>query len=171
MSNHPIFNDWRDDLEVDRKPRANKPRPPKPDPAVVTRFQQAHENYNRIKFPQAFVHSYQPAKLPAIHKANGLTQAIVKFLIWSGHRATRIASAGRMINGKWIPGTTRKGAADVSATIRGRSVMLEVKIGSDRPSEYQLREQALERQAGGVYEFIKTFEQFILWYDQFMLTL
>jgi hypothetical protein len=103
--------------------------------------------------------------MPECNKANGLTQAIVKFLLWHGHRATRVSSSGRMIKGRYIPGTTRKGAADISATIKGRSVMFEIKIGADKPSEYQLREQELERKAGGQYYFIKTFEQFLNIYD------
>lgn len=116
--------------------------------------------------------------MPDVRKANGLTQFVVNFLTWSGHRATRISSAGRLIDApqkqqsgislmtkKFIPGPTRKGSADVSATIRGRSVMIEIKVGRDRPSEHQLREQELERKAGGVYEFISTPEEFFNLYD------
>jgi len=107
--------------------------------------------------------------MPDVRKANGLTQAIVKFLLWNGHRATRISSSGRMIKGKYIPGATRRGASDISATIFGKSVQLEIKIGADKPSEYQLREQELERKAGGVYEFIHNFDQFLTWYDNFII--
>lgn len=171
-----IDNPWEDpnwlaNLPTDRKPRTQKPRQPKTDPKLIFRFQEAHAKYTQAKFPQAFAACYNAPKMPKIHTANGLTQAIVKFLLWSGHRATRISSAGRMIAGKYIPGATRKGAADISATIRGRSVQIEVKVGNDRPSEYQLREQELERKAGGVYIFIKTFEEFILWYDQYLVSL
>ena len=152
---------------------------------MTDRYQQAHEQDFRLKYPQAYASGhYFKAKPPPAGKANGLTQMIVNFLMWSGHRATRIAASGRIIKegkrqpsgislqtNKWIPGPTRKGAADISATIHGRAVMIEIKVGRDRPSEYQLREQALERNAGGQYEFISTFEQFIEWYDSFLLTL
>jgi len=67
---------------------------------------------------------------------------------------------------KWLPTAGRKGSADVSATIKGRSVMLEVKVGYDKPSEYQLREQELERKAGGIYEFVSTPEEFLAVYDK-----
>ena len=70
--------------------------------------------------------------------------------------------------GKWTYSQTRKGTADISATIKGRSVMIEIKVGRDKASDYQLREQELERKAGGVYEFISNPEQFILWYDLFL---
>lgn len=143
------------------------------------RYQAAHEQDFKVKYPQAYAtgHYFRP-KMPDTRTANGLTQAIVKFLMWSGHRATRVASSGRIIRApqrqvsgvslmtaKYIPGATRKGAADISATIRGRSCMFEVKVGSDKPSEYQMREQALERSAGGVYEFIHSFEEFLTLYD------
>jgi hypothetical protein len=72
---------------------------------------------------------------------------------------------GRQVGGKWIPGTTRKGTADISATINSRSVMIEIKIGSDKASQYQLKEQELERKAGGFFEFISTPEEFFIFYD------
>ena len=130
------------------------------------RYQQAHEYNFKAEYPQAYADSkYFAPKMPDCNKANGLQLAIIYFLTWNGHRATRVSSSGRMVKGKWIPGPTRKGAADVSATIKGRSVMLEIKIGADRPRPEQLREQELERKAGGVYEFVKTFEEFLKIYD------
>jgi hypothetical protein len=63
---------------------------------------------------------------------------------------------GRQINGKFIPSATRKGTADISATIKGRSVMIEIKLA----------EQQRERQAGGIYEFVHTPEEFFIIFDQ-----
>lgn len=130
------------------------------------RYNEAHEqNFNQVAKDAG--HYFKPT-MPNCNKSGGLQQAIIKFLLWHGHRATRISSAGRKIGDKWIPGTTRKGTADISATIKGRSVMLEVKVNLDTPSPEQLREQELERKAGGVYEFVKTFEQFLIFYDKFI---
>jgi len=70
-----------------------------------------------------------------------------------------------MVGGRWIHSTTRKGSADISSTIKGRSVMWEVKVGRDRPRPEQLAEQAKERAAGGMYEFISTPEQFFAIFD------
>jgi hypothetical protein len=39
--------------------------------------------------------------------------------------------------------------------------MIEVKVGKDRPSQDQLKEQAKERAAGGLYEFCRTPEEFL----------
>jgi len=38
--------------------------------------------------------------------------------------------------------------------------MIEIKVGSDRPSPHQLAEQERERDAGGIYEFVKTTDDF-----------
>jgi len=129
------------------------------------RYRAAHRLHFARKYPAAMATGYFTANMPNVNKANGLTTFILNFLEWSGHRATRISSAGRVVNGRYIPGTTRKGTADISATIKGRSVMIEIKVGRDRPSEYQLAEQARERAAGGIYEFISTPDDFFTLYD------
>lgn len=148
-----------------------------------TRYEASYREFFRTAYPAAFAHDgYIKTTYPDIRKANGLTQAIIKFLTWQGHRATRINSTGRLIQApqrmasgvtltipKFIPGTTRRGAADVSATILGRSVMLEVKVGNDTPSPEQLREQGIERAAGGIYEFIHNMMEFYEVYDSLCL--
>lgn len=145
----------------------------------LQRYQQAHRANQDAKYPQGVKdHGYIKTVMPDCNTANGLTRSIVNFLLWNGHRATRINSSGRVIKApqrqasgvslmtaKYIPGATRRGAADVSSTIRGRSVMWEVKVGKDRPSEYQLAEQELERKAGGEYYFVHSFEEFLNYYD------
>lgn len=144
-----------------------KPKPKK----VITsntwkvRYDIAYRKNFEQEYPAAFKdHGYIKTTFPDTTKANGLTQAIIKFLMWEGHRATRITSAGRMTGKRFIPGTTRKGAADISSTINGRSVMWEVKI-NDQPSLEQLREQELERKAGGEYFFVHNMDEFFKYYD------
>ena len=128
----------------------------------------AHKLWFSKEYPTAWKDGFWSApKFPKVDTANGLTQWIINFLNWNGHRATRISSAGRYIvgnkyeGGMFIPGSTRKGTADISATIKGRSVMIEVKVGKDRPSPDQLKEQAKERAAGGLYEFCRSPEEFL----------
>lgn len=151
------------------------------------RYQTAHRAHQDRNYPATVRDfGYLKTTFPDTRKANGLTKFIINFLTWSGHRATRIAASGRLVDRpqtqasgvslmtkKWIPGSTRKGSADISSTIKirsgiGVSVMWEIKIGSDKPSEYQLREQALEQQAGGYYFFIKTPEDFFAEYDKIL---
>lgn len=139
----------------------------------------ANKRWYELNRPVVYAagHWFVPA-FPPTNTANGLTKFILNFLTWNGHRATRINSSGRIIKApqrqtsgislltaKYIPGTTRRGAADLSSTIAGRSVMWEVKIGSDKPSEYQLREQQLEEAAGGKYFFVKTPEDVLERYN------
>lgn len=144
------------------------------------RYEAAHELDFKTQYPDAYNSGhYFKTKIPDVRTSNGLTQAIVKFILWNGYRATRISSSGRIVKSperqpsgtvlqtaKYIPGGTRKGAADVSSTIKGKSVMWEIKIGNDKPSPEQLREQELEIKAGGLYYFVKTFEEFLKIYDE-----
>jgi hypothetical protein len=102
---------------------------------------------------------------PDVDTANGLTTMICTFIKWNGYRATRINVMGRKVGNKWIKSSTRKGTADISATIRGRSCWFEVKVGRDKPRPEQLAEQARERASGGVYEFISTPGNFYAVYD------
>lgn len=149
------------------------------------RYSQAHQRWQLKEYPSATNDFGALAtNYPDVRKSNGLTRMILYFLKWEGWRATRINTMGRLVDGpekqdsgislitkKFIPSTTRKGTADISATIKGRSVMLEIKISGDTRRPEQLREQGLERAAGGVYEFISDPDEFFIWYDSFLLSL
>jgi hypothetical protein len=131
------------------------------------RYQQAHEKWFKETYPTAYADGhYAPPKYPIITKANGLTLFCMNYTNFMGYRATRINTTGRQVGGKWIKGTTRRGTADLSLTLKGKSVMIEIKIPPDKPSEHQLKEQAKERAAGGIYEFISTPEQFFELFDR-----
>jgi hypothetical protein len=85
------------------------------------------------------------------NSANNLTKCIIFWIKAMGGQAERISNQGqyragksieiasgmKQMPGKWTPGQGTKGTADISATIRGRSVKIEVKHGNDRQSEYQ----------------------------------
>lgn len=138
-------------------------------------YYNAHELFFAKKYPTAYNDGhYSRPSVPPIATANGLTKYIINFITWYGFRATRLNVSGRLIDGtektasgqilskkKWIKSSTRRGTADISATINGKSVMMEIKVGKDKPSDYQLKEQSLERSAGGVYEFISTPDEFL----------
>lgn len=117
--------------------------------------------------------------------ANGLTKCILDFLNLSGHQAERINTIGRMLDNrktytdvigrtktigstKYIPTTGTKGSADISATINGRSVKIEVKWGADRQSKHQKAYQEQIEKAGGHYYIAKTFDSFFEWYQKFI---
>ena len=117
--------------------------------------------------------------------ANSLTKCIIFYINALGGQAERISSQGqyregkkiqvgegfKQLKGKWTPGQSTKGTADISATIRGRSVKIEVKFGSDRQSDAQKQYQEAIEKAGGTYIIAKTFDDFVFWYEKFYLHL
>jgi hypothetical protein len=68
--------------------------------------------------------------------------------------------------GKYTPTTGVKGSADISCTIKGRSIKLEVKYGKDRMSEAQKEYAERTVAAGGIYYVARDFDSFKEWYDQ-----
>ena len=136
-------------------------------PTWKIRYNTAHYNYTLQRTPNVVKDGfYTTPPTPVVAKSNGLTTLIINFINWSGYRATRINTMGRQLNGVFIPAATRKGTADISATVKGKSVMIEIKVGADRPRPDQLAEQQRERQAGGIYEFVSTPEGFFELFDQ-----
>lgn len=103
--------------------------------------------------------------LPDVRKANGLTKFVIGMIEGWGGYANRISSAGRMINKGvskiYIPGTTKKGTADIHAIIKGIHYSIEIKIGNDVMSKFQHAEAERITKAGGNYYVIKTAEQFL----------
>ena len=116
--------------------------------------------------------------------ANGLTKCIIFWINANDGQAERISNQGqyregkkipvgdsfKQLAGKWTPGQGTKGTADISATIRGRSVKIEVKQ-NDKQSEAQKQYQQAIESAGGIYEIFRDFDSFILWYEKFVLSL
>ena len=100
--------------------------------------------------------------------ANTLTGQIIRFIQRHGGQAERIAVTGllrKFGNGyKWTRTNMTVGTADISATIQGRSVKIEVKIGTDRQSDEQKRYQKQVEDAGGIYYIARDFETFQSWY-------
>jgi hypothetical protein len=59
----------------------------------------------------------------------------------------------------------QNGTADISATILGRSVKVEIKIGNDRQSEAQKNYQISIENAKGYYLIVKNFSDFFTWFN------
>lgn len=114
--------------------------------------------------------------------ANGLTKCILHYLKFSGHQAERISCTGRYLDrskivsdvtgarrrigsGQWIPSSGQPGTADISATIYGRSVKIEVKK-NDQQSERQILYQEQVTRAGGLYWICRTFDEFLERYHE-----
>lgn len=149
-------------------------------PQSIKQLESELMKLKRLKYPSI------PAEClaPITHTdktANGLTKAIIAFIQLNGGQSERINTMGRPIDKRkvytdtvgltrtigsveWIPGTGTKGSADISATIKGKSVKIEVKIGADRQSEAQRKYQQDIEQAGGLYFIAKDFTSFVEWY-------
>jgi len=154
----------------------HKPRYVKSD--AVRELEQLAMAAARLRYPT------MPYLCPRLYRddsANNLTRCIIDFLRLSGWQAERTNSTGRYLDGskivtdcldrqmkigsgKWIPGSGQKGASDISATIRGRSVKIEVKT-RDCQSPAQKKYQDMIEKAGGVYYVVKDFESFKIWFD------
>lgn len=143
------------------------------------RYSEAHLLNFKTEYPQAYKDGfYSPPVFPKVQTSNGFNTFIVNFITWNGFRATRINVQGRLIEQpqkqtsgislmtkKYMHSTTRKGSADISSTIRGKSVQWETKIGKDKPSGNQIKEQYRERRAGGEYFFVHNTDEFLTLFD------
>jgi hypothetical protein len=123
------------------------------------------------------------------NSANSLTKSIIFWINANGGQAERISSQGqyregkkikvgtgevqyqKQLAGKWTPGQGTKGTADISATIRGRSVKIEVKYGRDVQSEVQKQYQEMIEKAGGIYIIARDFDSFVSLYENYLLHL
>ncbi len=125
------------------------------------------------KTPNAFIASggYEMKTKPYSDvSANGLTNTIIDFIIFSGGDANRINTQGqlRKINGrmKWTHGSTRRGTADLHCIFQGKAISIEIKIGNDKQSDQQMKEAERIRKAGGLYYVAKNMESFLQWWQE-----
>lgn len=139
---------------------------------------------NRERYP-SFPEHARPIRKYTEKGANALTKCVIDWINFSGGQAERISTTGRPIDKtktstdvigrqrtigsvEWIPGTGTKGSADISATIYGRSIKIEIKYGKDKQSDYQKKYEQNITKAGGVYLIVKNMDSFIDWYDNFV---
>lgn len=105
---------------------------------------------------------------------------IVEFINLSGHQAEKINTMGREIVGKdvhtslgtikgkrtFIPTTGTKGSSDISCTVYGLTVKIEVKLGYDSQSVAQKKYEAAIVKAGGIYFIAHSEDDFLIrWYE------
>lgn len=153
------------------KDTAKKERYKKPESIKILEAKaQAAKVAEHPNFPSAYI----PKAIYRDDSSNSLTRAIVDWLRLEGWQAERVNSVGsvRKINGemRWTPTNGQRGTADISATIQGRSVKIEVKCkatGDRYQSEDQKAYQREVETAGGVYIIAREFTGFLEWYNQF----
>lgn len=150
------------------------------------RFESDYLQHTIEKYP-SFIgreNCLPPAKVKELG-ANDLTRLVIDFLTFNNCQAERISSQGqyrdntkivtdvlgrkrKIGSGIWTPGSGTKGTADISATIQGRSVKIEIKWGKDKQSDVQKKYQESIEKSMGIYIIIQTFDEFIIWYDNFI---
>lgn len=165
----PIPGHFRNYLHSNQRIAMKKENKQRLDALKLASDKEKHPNIPESKFIK---NTYKDST------ANGLTKAITTFIQLNGYQAERINTMGvarkkmrtdgKVIGITWTKGTGTPGSADISATIRGRSVKIEVKIGKDRQSEAQMRYQESIEKAGGIYIIARDFDSFVEWYDQFI---
>jgi hypothetical protein len=139
-----------------------------------------HYKHMKVKYPN-FPEYAIPKKVWSDNSANGLTKCVIDLINYEGYQAERISTQGtyvegakikvgeneRQLKGKYIPTQGTKGSADISATIRGRSVKIEIKQ-KDKQSDVQKEYQASIERAGGIYIIVRDFDDFVIWFDEFV---
>ena len=147
---------------------------------AVNELKELYLNNSRIKYP-TFPEYARTYPKYTDKTANGLTKCIIDYINLTGNHAERINCTGRIIDTrktitdvadqcrtigtiKYVKTAGQRGTADISATIQGRSVKIEVKIGADRQSEAQKQYEKSIVSSGGLYVIAKDFEQFLNWY-------
>lgn len=161
------------------KPR-KAPRPAYRKPDAVKHLEQLADAEARRQHPNIDPRYLAPRKYKD-NTANDLTKCVIDFIRLTGGQAERINSTGRYIDqsqvftdvigrtrsigtGQWIPSSGSKGTADISAVIGGRAVKIEIKM-KDRQSEDQKRYQEQIERVGGVYLIVRSFDEFLTWYQ------
>lgn len=149
---------------------------------AVKALEQLADQAAREKYPMIKPEWLAPRKYRD-DSANALTKCVIDFLRLKGWQAERISNTGRPVDGRksfvdvmgntrsigrmtWIKGTGTKGTADISATVAGKSLKIEIKYGSDRQSPAQKQYQADVEKSGGIYLIVRDFAGFYEWYQQ-----
>lgn len=136
---------------------------------------------SRQKHP-SLPEQYRSIRTYTDKSANGLTRCIIDWLRFNNFQAERINCTGRPIDNtkvvtdvlgdsrrigsvQWLPTSGQKGTSDISAVIRGKAVKIEVKM-RDRQSEDQKSYQLQIEKAGGYYWLVRSFDEFMNFYNQ-----
>lgn len=146
----------------------------------------------KAKYPSFPVHAI-PVPKYSDKSTKDLTKCVIDFLNLSGHHAVEQKTTGKRIDKRkesidvfgnkrmvgsviWAKSTDEVGRADILAKIMVNimdkiipiSVELEIKFEKDFQSNKQIEFQNKLESKGGLYYIIKTFDQFIEWYYNFI---
>ncbi len=126
-----IYHEQQDDLSPKEQLEA----------AMLDEFKRSHPNLPEYAYPKP-----KKSKSPA----NELTADIIKHIKLMHGWSTRVNTMGRVLDGKYIPGSTERGTPDIIGCIKGRFVSIEVKI-NDKQSPDQKEVERKIKAANGYY--------------------
>ena len=143
------------------------------------KFEDSRQRYPNV--PESWI----PRPRYSDKTANGLSHMILDWIRLNGGQAERISPEGRILDQRRqftdsigrvrvfggirrIPSSMQVGTADISATINGQSIKIEVKVGHDRQSAAQRRYQKQVEAAGGIYFIARNFEDFVRFFNKFI---
>lgn len=70
--------------------------------------------------------------------------------------------------GQWIKSKVKRGIGDIIACINGRLVMIEIKTGKDRQSEWQKSTEREVKASGGEYWIVKEIADLLKYYQKLL---
>jgi len=161
------------------------------------RYVSVYNEHQLREYPSASTtFGYLPPKYPDISKHNGLRKFVVDFLKFSGHHAEVVNNIGRPVQKfiprfnihsgqveeikggiEWQKGSGKNGTSDIHSHIQVEGskypvpVYIEIKVGRDWQRDEQIEFEKLVTDTGAIYIIIRSPEQFLQWYDQFLLSL
>ena len=114
--------------------------------------------------------------------ASKIEKNIIEYMTLCGFQAEKRAVMGRQVKapdvhtsmgtlvGKsaYIKSTSTKGSADISGTVYGLAVYIEVKKGKDRQSADQKKYEAAVKKAGGFYFIAHDEEDFYVKFEELL---
>ena len=150
---------------------------------AISELKQLKFSDSLLKYPE-IPESWIPRPRYSDKTANGLTRMLLDWIRLNGGQAERISPEGRILDQRRqftdsigrvrvfggvrrIPSSMQVGTADISATVNGRSIKLEIKVGHDKQSAAQRRYQKQIEAAGGIYLIVRNFEDFVRFFNKF----
>lgn len=129
-------------------------------------YENEYERKRQMAFSDEILKRGKKKKSPA----NQLTTDIIKWVVLTGGAARRVNSQGQYdeATGRWRSSGMRRGFEDIDCCMPislhhnkyGIKVAVEVKIGKDKLSEYQIARKEELFRAGGYYIVASSFDQF-----------
>lgn len=151
---------------------------------IEQRYLEAHLLWYKTNRPSVVSDGYYPgAKMPDVIKTNGLTDYCVNMINFLGGRAKRInvvmrasdkkvkseSGQGYFMEKRYTK-SVKKGTADILASLRGRSIDIEIKNKhtGDTMKPRQWKEKYETEKSGGQYWIITCAEDFLIQLDAFL---